>query len=140
MDRIAPGLFVGSAESAADASRQQTVGISTVCALTHDPPTGGYPDAVSVVHVPMMDGPRNDPEAFRQAVDAVVAARDADETVLVHCSRGGSRSPAVAAAALAVRRGCPVEAALAEVRASRPEADPHPVLVDRAEAAVHALG
>ncbi|WP_135829162.1 dual specificity protein phosphatase family protein [Halorussus halobius] len=88
----------------------------------------------------MMDGPRNDSEAFRRAVEAVVAALGDDETVLVHCSRGSSRSPAVAAAALAVRRGCSVETALAEVRASRPEADPHPALVSRAQAAVDVLG
>jgi len=140
MDRVAPGLFVGSAESAADASRQAAAGITTICALTHGPPAGGYPDAASVVDVPMMDGPRNDPDAFRRAVEAVVAALADGETVLVHCSRGSSRSPAVAAAALAIRRDCSVEAAFAEVRASRPDADPHPALVRRAEAAVDALG
>ncbi|USZ69084.1 dual specificity protein phosphatase family protein [Halorussus salilacus] len=140
MDQIAPGLFVGSIEAAADADRQEAAGITTVCKLTHALPTGGYPDDVSLVDAPMMDGPRNDPAAFRRAVEAVVAALDARETVLVHCSRGSSRSPAVAAAALAVRRDCSVETALAEVQKSRAQADPHPALVRRAEDALDALG
>ena len=140
MDRITTDLFVGSIESATDSDRLEAAAITPVCKLTHDPPTDGYPESVSVVDSPMMDGPRNDPATFQEAVEEVVAASNTGETVLVHCSRGSSRSPAVAAAALAVRRGWSVETALAEIRKSRPEADPHPALVRRAESTLERFG
>ena len=57
------------------------------------------PDAagVEVVRVPMTDGPRTEMASFRKAVDATRHRLAAGERVLVHCSAGASRSPAVAA-------------------------------------------
>jgi predicted protein tyrosine phosphatase len=65
---------------------------------------------------------------FEAAVDTVVAALDAGETVLVHCQAGISRSPTVCATALATRRGIPFRAALADVQQARPLAAPLPAL------------
>jgi chemotaxis response regulator CheB len=51
----------------------------------------------------LVDGPGNDPEVFRLAVDVVVrAAQSAIESaILVHCVSGRSRSAAVCVAAIA---------------------------------------
>jgi protein-tyrosine phosphatase len=88
----------------------------------------------------MVDGPRNDSEAFAAAARAVVAALERGETTLVHCSAGASRSVSVAAAALAVHDGVDVREAFARVGAARDEADPHPALVRRAAAFVEREG
>jgi predicted protein tyrosine phosphatase len=46
---------------------------------------------------PFTDGLQNELAQFESAVDAVIAALNSDETVLVHCSHGASRVPSVAA-------------------------------------------
>lgn len=135
MDRVEPTLYVGSLADAGDATALREAGIETVVRLTHEAP----PDAPTgpTVHAhPMLDGPRNDAEAFAAAARTVVAALERGETTLVHCSAGASRSVSVAAAALAVHEGLDVREAFARVGAAREEADPHPALVRRAAAFV----
>jgi hypothetical protein len=131
MDRVAADLFVSGIEGAGDGDALARHGVTAVVGLTHEPPAGGYPD-VSVTRVPMVDGPRNDADAFGRAVAAAREALAAGETVLVHCSAGASRSVAVAATALALERDPGLEAAFERVAANRPAADPHPTLVQRA--------
>ena len=114
MHRVAENLHVGGLDAAGDGAALRAAGIETVVSLTHDPPTGGYPDGVRVVREPMVDGPRNDATAFERVVDATRGTLAAGERTLVHCSAGSSRSVTVAAAALAGvtdrARGGPVAA------------------------------
>ncbi|ESS06144.1 MAG: putative protein-tyrosine phosphatase [uncultured archaeon A07HB70] len=129
MDEVAPGLSVGTTADAAGADRS----VDVVVSLTHETPDAAGP---VVVDVPMCDGPRNDPSAFRRATDRTRAALDAGDRVLVRCSAGSSRSPAVAAAALVLHDGLAVETAFERVARHRTGVDPHAALVRRAVAAV----
>ena len=132
MHRVAENLHVGGLDAAGDGAALRAAGIETVVSLTHDPPTGGYPDGVRVVREPMVDGPRNDATAFERVVDATRGTLAAGERTLVHCSAGSSRSVTVAAAALAGVTDRGLAAALGAVLSRRPPADPHPAPVRRA--------
>jgi atypical dual specificity phosphatase len=80
-------------------------------------------------HHPLTDGEGNDWAAFAAAVDAVRRlSRTAD--VLVNCKAGVSRSTAVLATAVAAERGGSFRDGLRTVEAARPEAVPHPALVE----------
>lgn len=60
---------------------------------------------------------------FQRAADAVLSSLALDEKVLVHCHRGQNRSPAVAAAALAVYNHTSYDYEINRIQEARPEAD-----------------
>jgi hypothetical protein len=139
MDRVDESVFVGTLEDAGDESQLRRHGVDTVVSLTYGDPEAGFPDFVSVFGAAMMDGPRNEKAAFESAVERVLASLQSGESVLVHCSRGASRSPSVAAAAIAVHRGIDVEEAFEQVGQRRAGFDPHDTLVRRAVEVSRAL-
>ncbi|WP_251330013.1 dual specificity protein phosphatase family protein [Haloplanus pelagicus] len=128
-------LYVGDRTAARNIEDLTEAGITAVLRLTHGTPPP-YPDSLTVIERPLVDGPQNDLSNFRVATDRLTALLDADETVLVHCSAGSSRSVAVAGAVLARREGVDVETALTRLQSVHPEADPHPALVDHARRVV----
>ncbi|MFB6171168.1 MAG: dual specificity protein phosphatase family protein [Haloarculaceae archaeon] len=127
VDEVAPGLYVGDVQSVSAAAH-----LAAVVSLTHADPPGGYPDGPAVVERPLVDGPSCAFDAFADAVEAVRTVRRRDESVLVHCSAGASRSVSVAAAALAGETGTGLGRTLARISAARAAADPHPALVHHA--------
>jgi protein-tyrosine phosphatase len=62
---------------------------------------------------------------LRDLAGQIVAWRDADKTVFVHCVAAESRTPTVAAAYLAERLGISGAAALQRVREVLPKAHPN---------------
>jgi atypical dual specificity phosphatase len=66
------------------------------------------------------------PELLEQATAQVNAWLDDGQTVYLHCRAGWQRSAAVAAGAVALRAGVPLETALAMVQALKNTADPLP--------------
>ena len=132
MDRVAESLFVGTITDAGAGVGLRTSGIETIVSLTHTAPNSGFPESVSVRQVPLIDGPQNDRTQFETAVDTVVSALESGETVLVHCSRGASRSPSVAATALAITQDIGIEQAFELVATHRDVCAPHDALVRRA--------
>ncbi|TKX54570.1 MULTISPECIES: protein-tyrosine phosphatase family protein [Halorubrum] len=129
MDEVGAGIFVGTRSDAEDESLLRDRGVDAVVSLTHDDPDTG---SVARVDTPMTDGPQNEYSAFVDAVETVVARREAGQRVLVHCSAGASRSPAVAAAAMTRLTDRGLDEAFEQVLARRPEVDPHDALVRRA--------
>ncbi|ELZ49730.1 Dual specificity protein phosphatase [Halorubrum distributum JCM 9100] len=129
MDEVTAGLFVGTVSDAEAGGLLEDRGIDVVVSLTHDDPDTG---TVARVDVPMTDGPRNESESFVAAAETVVERREAGQRVLVHCSAGASRSPAVAAAATTRLTDRDLGEAFEQVLARRPEVDPHDALIRRA--------
>ncbi|KZX46346.1 dual specificity protein phosphatase family protein [Haloarcula sp. K1] len=70
-----------------------------------------------------LDGPHNY-EKFAAAVDYVLEALEAGDTVLVHCQAGISRSGGVCSAALAIHKDLPGEQALSIVQQARKKVYP----------------
>jgi len=129
VDRVAESLFVGTIVDAATRSILRNHGIDTVVSLTHSPPDAGFSKSVSVTQVPLTDGPQNKRAQFEAAVDALLSALESGETVLVHCSRGASRSPSVAATALGIVQDIGIKQAFEQVAEHREACDPHEALI-----------
>ena len=134
MDRVAESLFVSTIEDAGKGPILENHGTETVVSLTHSPPETRFPELVSVRRVPLTDGPQNDRSQFNEAVDVLVSALESGEAVLVHCSRGASRSPSVAATTLAITQNIGIKEAFEQVAERREACDPHEALVRQAVA------
>ena len=134
MDEVAQNLFVGTATDATDESTLRAHEIEVIVSLTATSPAGNVPAELTLVEIPMMDGPQNSQEAFETAVAAVGSRLATGEKTLLHCSAGASRSPAVAATALALHRDSELEAAFQQILTRRPVADPHDALIRQAHA------
>lgn len=83
------------------------------------------------IQVNLADGPNDDYKngsdtysTFANAVDYVLTGLRGDQSVLVHCHMGVSRSAAVCTAALAIYEDCSYEDALQRVATARPRIDP----------------
>ena len=131
MDVVAEGLRVGTAADATDDSLLETHGVTTIVSLTHETPNPAAQD-LTLRSIPLIDGPQNSREQFTKAVEETVAALAADGSVLVHCSAGASRSPTVAATALALAQNMDLEDALQQVADNRAAVDPHEALLRQA--------
>jgi hypothetical protein len=137
MDHVTDSLLVGDADDASDHDAVRAAGVTVVLSLTHDSPATparGY----RIADHPLVDGPRNDADAFAAAADTLRSLLAEGECVLVHCSAGASRSVAVAGAALALVDDVSADEALAAVCAARDVSGPHPALADRTRAYVAA--
>jgi len=132
MDEVADGLFVGTVEDAGDKARLREHSITNIVSLIHREPEGGFPADLTVVNVPMMDGPRNNQERFDQAVIHVLSCLKKGDNLLLHCSAGASRSPAVAATALALYDDIELEVAFEQVSNRRDAVEPHEAVVRQA--------
>jgi protein-tyrosine phosphatase len=67
---------------------------------------------------PLVDGSGNPPWLLRAAVEVVAGLLRTGTPTLVYCGPGMSRSPCIAAGAIALARGCPPAEALAAVAQS----------------------
>lgn len=132
MDEVVDGLFVGAVGDAGDKALMCEYGVEAIISLTHDSPDDGFHSDLEVVRLPMKDGPQNDQQVFEQAVIHVLSRLRAGDNVLVHCSAGASRSPAVAATALALYKEVGLETALEQVANRRNAADPHEAVIRQA--------
>jgi protein-tyrosine phosphatase len=132
MTPITDQLFIGDIEQAGDRQRYKEHGIDRVIQLTYSAPDNGYPDSVDVHTYSMMDGPRNDEETMRDAVETTASFLQKGDTVLVHCSAGASRSVAVAAASLATVNDTGLDEELQLIRDKKP-IQIHPSVQENAE-------
>jgi protein-tyrosine phosphatase len=131
-------LYIGDAIDASDHQKIKSRGVDSVVKLTYSGPDDGYPDSVDVHEYSMRDGPQNDPETFRQAVEHLRELFREGKTVFVHCNAGSSRSPTVSAAALALHEDVEFETALDTIRDSR-DIQPHQALLNRGRETVREL-
>jgi protein-tyrosine phosphatase len=129
MDAITDRLFVGTFADAESTVRLRNCSVDAVVSLTYHIPC--VPE-VSVTRIPMVDGPQNDVQTFEQAVIETLKRLDKGDRVLVHCSAGASRSPAVAATALALHNQIGLETAFKQVKHCRDAVNPHEAVVRRA--------
>lgn len=132
MDEIESGLYVSGVDDIRTESVIVNRGLTAVVSLTHDQPFDRAPDSFVIERIPLLDGPQHDPKSFQRAVRATRAFWRADEHVLVHCSAGASRSPAVAATVIALETEKGLTDAFQHVHARRDGVAPHNALIERA--------
>jgi protein-tyrosine phosphatase len=83
-------------------------------------------------HHPLDDGPNNDWAPFAAAVDTARRLYRREESVLIHCNAGISRSSTLVATTLAAEEHQRFDDALDVVHDARPHALPHPALHESA--------
>jgi len=131
MDLVGPDLFVGTLDDATDSHRLEKDEITTVVSLTHETPDLSA-QTLDIYSIPLIDGPQNSRDQFTKAVKETVTALTDGERVLVHCAAGASRSPTVAATALALVQELDLEDAIQQVADRREAVDPHEALLRQA--------
>jgi protein-tyrosine phosphatase len=90
-------------------------GVKAVVDLALEEPPARLPRDVTYCRFPIIDGAGNPLPMLSAAIDATVALAAAQIPTLVACSAGMSRTPAIAAAALAVIRGSDLDETLKRI-------------------------
>lgn len=123
MEKITPQLYITDAETLLELGTDHefdevvSLGYRTHLGLgDSDPSTTGD-------RFVFPDGPHEYP-VFEAAVDYTIDCLERDETVLVHCQAGVSRSAGVCAAAVSTRQNLTADQAVAKVKKARPVVDP----------------
>jgi protein-tyrosine phosphatase len=92
--------------------------ILAVVDLAIDEPPATVTRDLAYCRFPLVDGIGNPPWLLQATIDCVVSLLRSGTPTLVFCGAGMSRSPCIAAAAIARVRGCSAEEALMEVAKS----------------------
>jgi protein-tyrosine phosphatase len=121
MIRISPDpLWIGHGGEGHDFARILDLGIEAVVELAVEEPPFPTRRELIACRFPLIDGTGNRPDLLVLAVRTVAALVASGVPTLVCCGGGLSRSPAVAAAALAVVHGESPAASLERVTAHHP--------------------
>ena len=121
MREVIPGiLWIGNARDARDVKGVLGLGISAVVDLAIEETPILFPREVTYCRYPLMDGAGNTPAVLEAAVETTASLIRGKVPTLVACGGGMSRSPAIAAAALAVIEATSPEQALERIAAAGP--------------------
>jgi protein-tyrosine phosphatase len=130
MTQIQPhALWIGHAGDGRDYARISEAGIGAVVSLAAEEPSGQPPRDLLFLRFPLVDGVGNKMPWLELAITSVANLLRLEIPTLVYCGAGMSRSPTIAAAALADRAGQSLEDCLRSVVASH-HADVVPGLWD----------
>jgi hypothetical protein len=108
-------LWIGTARDARDLRAIHEAGIEAVVDLAIDEPPVQPTRELVYLRFPLVDNEGNPAWLLRMAVEAVTGLLKAGVPTLVACSAGASRSPAVAAVALARWLGIGPEEGLSRI-------------------------
>lgn len=140
MTQIIPyPLWIGTPGDLKDWRRLYDLGIRAVVQLAYEEPALTLPRDFIVCRFPLLDGPHNDTDLLKLAVTTLTHLVDNKFATLVCCQAGLSRSPALAAAALARVGGEPFADAVRRIASFRP-CDMHPELYNQLQALIDAPG
>jgi hypothetical protein len=108
-------LWLGHAGDGRDFRQIVATGIRAVVQLALEEPSLAPPRELLYLRFPLLDGEGNEPALLKFAIRTVASLLQARLPTLVCCGSGMSRSPAVAAAALALVGDGDVSARLQEI-------------------------
>ena len=121
MREIVPGwLWIANTRAANDISSVLSMGVTAVIDLAIEEPVIVYPRDIIYCRLPLIDGEGNSSKRLNMVIDLAATCLTDCIRLLIRCSMGMSRSPMIAAAAIARVRRIPLEEALAEVAAGAP--------------------
>jgi protein-tyrosine phosphatase len=126
MQQIQPySLWIGTAGDLRDLRRLYDLGIQVVMQVAYEEPPLALPHDLIVCRFPMVDGDGNAPALVNLAIDTLTQMLEQKFACLVCCQAGLSRSPAIAAAALARLTQRPTVECLEQIAAQH-RCDVHP--------------
>jgi hypothetical protein len=108
-------LWLGHKGDAADFERLFRLGIGAVIDLALNEPATLLPREIAYCRFPLVDGAGNPPWLLRSAAQTVATFLRAGVPTLLFCGAGLSRSPAIAAAGLAILERKSLKDALADI-------------------------
>ena len=120
-------LWIGNAGDVRHVADLMDAGIRAVVDLAANEPVAALPREIVYCRFPLLDGEANERWLLRAAIDTISELLRANVPTLVACSAGMSRSPALAAAAIAKLSGRDPRECLLACVASGP-ADVSPAL------------
>jgi protein-tyrosine phosphatase len=112
---VSGSLWIGNARDARDVKGLLNVGIQVVIDLAKEEPPVQFPRELVYCRFPLLDGAGNSPTVLKAAIDTTAHFVNSKVPTLVACSGGMSRSPVIAAAALAIAESISPEAAVERV-------------------------
>ena len=113
-------LWLGHVGDARDLRGILDAGIRAVVDLAMNEPPLTVPRELVYLRYPLVDNAGNPPWLLRSAIEAVAGLLRSETSTLLFCSQGLSRTPCIAAAALAKLRSCSLPEALALVAQAGP--------------------
>jgi protein-tyrosine phosphatase len=120
MREVLPEVWIGNSRDAGDLKQIAALGIQVIVDLAADEPLIPVPRDMAYFRCPLVDGEEADDWKTDLAIQTVGLMLVAGVPLLVACSAGMSRSPAIVAAALALSDEESLESALRRVTASGP--------------------
>jgi hypothetical protein len=109
-------LWLGHAGDCRDTAKVLDTGIRAVVQLAIEEPPVQFPREIVFVRVPLHDGSENPTTDLQLAVNTVQFLLASGIPTLLCCSAGMSRSPAIAACALAMNNHKSLSEGLAEIQ------------------------
>jgi protein-tyrosine phosphatase len=113
-------LYLGSAVDSWNLKELLAAGIEAVIDLAENEPPMPITRELIYLRIPLVDGGGNAPRKVRLAVNSLLELLRGGVPTFVFCSAGMSRSPAIAAAAMAKHSKRPVEECLADLCREHP--------------------
>jgi len=113
-------LWLGHAGDGRDNRQLLETGVRAVVQLALEEPPLSPPRELLCLRIPLLDGEGNEPAILELAIRTVASLLRARFPTLVCCGGGMSRSPAVAAASLALVGGSDASACLQQIEQSGP--------------------
>ena len=118
---IIPGkLWLGNMADARDVESIMETGILAVIDLAAEQPMSTLPRSLVYCRFPILDGQQTSQAVLRAAIETVVSLSHKEVPMLVYCSAGMSRSPAVVAGAMAVLQGGSPDDRLRQIAVGHP--------------------
>lgn len=135
IDQVHPQLCIANITAARTHGMDEFDAVVTVCQESID---DHIPEDVDYHFFNMSDGKsgyggRYDYDFFEEAADTILRHLEADDTVLVHCHRGASRSASTSIAALGAFEDIGYHEMYGNIKDSRPQIFPDEILADHAK-------
>ncbi len=105
MRQITETLWIGNAFEASDFKAVMALQVGAIVDLAMDEPPIAPPREIVYCRIPLLDGTENPASRLLLAIDVACKLLASKTPTLICCSAGMSRSPAIAAAALACTSG-----------------------------------
>jgi hypothetical protein len=108
-------LWLGHAGDGRDLSGLHARGVAALVDLAREEPPAPAPLDLAYLRFPLVDGSENPAWLVRSAAETIARLVLEGVPTLICCGAGMSRSPAIAAAGLALAEGRPIEDCLEEI-------------------------
>jgi len=131
-------LWIANARQVRDIRATLAEGATAIIDLAMEEPPIAFPRDILYGRFPLLDGTGNPPHILAACIETVAKLIEAHQPTVIACSAGMSRSPVIAAAAIALIKGISLETSLLKLTESAPH-DISPALLQDVIAAVPSL-